>query len=37
MDWRHIIIGLVILAAGIYIGAKKPGLVSTVTGGAVNV
>lgn len=37
MDWRHIIIMVLLFAAGVYVGAKKPGLISTVTGGAVSV
>lgn len=37
MDWRHVIMAIIVLAIGIYIGAKKPGLVSTVTGGAISV
>lgn len=37
MDWRHIFIAIAILAAGIYIGAKQPGLVSKATLGAVSV
>lgn len=35
MKVSHIIVLLVALAAGLIIGAKKPGLVSTLTGGMV--
>lgn len=34
MDWTHLVVALLVLAVGVYIGAKNPGLVSKATGGA---
>jgi len=36
MKVSHIIVLLVALAAGLIIGAKQPGIVSTLTGGMVS-
>ena len=33
MDWRHLIVALALVLIGIVIGAKKPGLVSKLSGG----
>lgn len=35
-NWSHILVGAVLLFAGLYMGAKNPGLVSKVTFGAVS-
>lgn len=36
MDWRHYLFMALLFAAGYYVGVKKPGLLSTVTGGALS-
>lgn len=34
-DFSHIVVALLFIAVGVYIGAKNPGLLGKVTGGAV--
>lgn len=36
IDWRHIILFVLILAGGYWLGSKYPGMLSKVTGGAVS-
>lgn len=35
MDWTHILVLVVAVAVGMWIGAKNPGLLSKATGGVV--
>lgn len=36
LNWSHLLIGAVLLFAGLYMGAKNPGLVSKVSLGTVS-
>lgn len=35
MDWTHLLVLVVAVAIGVFIGAKNPGLLAKATGGAV--
>jgi uncharacterized protein YneF (UPF0154 family) len=35
MDWTHLIVIVLALAVGVFIGSKNPGLLAKATGGAV--
>jgi len=36
MDWRHLIVGFLLIVAGYWLGGKYPGLLNKFTGGAVS-
>lgn len=35
MNWSHLLVLVLALAVGVYVGSKNPGLLAKVTGGAV--
>lgn len=35
MDWTHVLVIVIAVAVGVFIGAKNPALLSKATGGAI--